>query len=393
MSGQRSTGATRQVSREVGEPFNPWHKACGFYPPDVIALRRDLTDGQKRLYERAVRWAGQNGVLWRGFDSMAEALGKSVRQVKADMKILESMGFIAHRRRRRTSNVYEFLWHGSFEVRSAALQEEDLGVQASSLEMQDQVSLEVQSTAQESSQLESCPLNLAKADNKRISGYASQKPRSDASLLVPSPKTVKNQLPKADFNASSDDYHSSSSHSNSSRDWTERELAQVRNRIVAFWGREPEEGFEVSVMLRARGASAAEVCELLERKFANKKLRPGGRYAPKNQNWFLTVIENEFSPGHLPECPAEGHADEAEIDSAVLNRSTEAIELPDAPRSIVESVICTSCGCPALVVYTDGTVEGCGCGRNVSSSLKAVQSSLEAGQQLFTRGLSKRASA
>ncbi len=31
----------------IGEPFNPWHKVCGFYPPDVVGRRRDLTDGQK----------------------------------------------------------------------------------------------------------------------------------------------------------------------------------------------------------------------------------------------------------------------------------------------------------------------------------------------------------
>jgi hypothetical protein len=40
--------------RIIGEPFNPWHKACGFYPPDVVARQRNLTDGQKRLYERAL---------------------------------------------------------------------------------------------------------------------------------------------------------------------------------------------------------------------------------------------------------------------------------------------------------------------------------------------------
>src|SRR5262245_27669705 len=87
--------------RILGEPFNPWHKLCGFYPPDIVGRQRDLTDGQKRLYERAVRWAGQNGTFWYGFETIAEALGKSARQVKADMAILEARGLIRHTRRRR----------------------------------------------------------------------------------------------------------------------------------------------------------------------------------------------------------------------------------------------------------------------------------------------------
>jgi hypothetical protein len=66
----------------IGDTFNPWHKACGFYPPDVVSRQHDLTDGQKRLYERAVRWAGRNGVFWHGFEAMAKMLGKSQRQVK-----------------------------------------------------------------------------------------------------------------------------------------------------------------------------------------------------------------------------------------------------------------------------------------------------------------------
>jgi len=39
--------------------FNPWRGACGFYPPDVVGRQKTLTDGQKRLYERLVRFAGR----------------------------------------------------------------------------------------------------------------------------------------------------------------------------------------------------------------------------------------------------------------------------------------------------------------------------------------------
>ena len=71
--------------RIIGEPFNPWHRTCSFYAP-----------------------AGQNGTFWYGFDKIAEALGKSVRQVKDDMAILEAKGLIRHTRRRRQSNKYFF---------------------------------------------------------------------------------------------------------------------------------------------------------------------------------------------------------------------------------------------------------------------------------------------
>lgn len=156
-----------------------------------------------------------------------------------------------------------------------------------------------------------------------------------------------------------------------SKAWTKTELAEVRRRIVTFWRREPEEGFEVSVMLRARGASAAAVCELLDRKYANPNCRPGGRYAPKNQNWFLTVIENEFVPGHLPEPPASpGH--EHCVEPEVMDRGIEAIELPHASRSIVESVRCDRCGGQALVRYTDGTIDGCGCRNTGGRGLERI---------------------
>jgi hypothetical protein len=103
-------------TREAAQAFNPWREACGFYPPDVVARQGDLTDGQKRVYERLVRWAGRNGTCWYGFETIAEALGKSGRQVKRDVFLLERYGLMRHvRRGRRLSNTYEFLWHPMFE--------------------------------------------------------------------------------------------------------------------------------------------------------------------------------------------------------------------------------------------------------------------------------------
>ncbi len=98
-----------------GEPFDPARTACGFYPPDIVARQRNWKDGQKRLYERLVRWAGRNGSCWHSVDAMADALGKSARQVQRDIAALERTGLIRRvRRGRRECNRYVFLFHVVF---------------------------------------------------------------------------------------------------------------------------------------------------------------------------------------------------------------------------------------------------------------------------------------
>ena len=86
----------------------------------------------------------------------------------------------------------------------------------------------------------------------------------------------------------------------------------------------------------------------------------------------LSVIENEFTPGHLPEPPSPHRRDQQQIEAEILSRGIEAIELADAPRSIVEYVKCNHCGRAALVIYTDGVVEGCGCRPKAPGGLKRV---------------------
>jgi hypothetical protein len=27
----------------IGEPFNPWHKVCGFFPPEIVVRQRAVT--------------------------------------------------------------------------------------------------------------------------------------------------------------------------------------------------------------------------------------------------------------------------------------------------------------------------------------------------------------
>jgi len=123
----------------IGTPFNPNREICGFYVPDIVGRQRDLQDGPKRLYERAVRWAGKNGAFWWAFPTMAAELGKCERQVRSDMAALESYGLIAHRRRQRQSNHYVFLWHPIFERQGTANQDGGFDRQDSVLDRQDTV--------------------------------------------------------------------------------------------------------------------------------------------------------------------------------------------------------------------------------------------------------------
>ncbi len=93
------------------------------YPPAILGRRRDVSDGPKRVYQVLYDRAGENGCCWPSFETIAYDTGKSVRQVKNDVAELERLGLIQHRRRRRETNVYEFVWHEMFDVQPIALQE------------------------------------------------------------------------------------------------------------------------------------------------------------------------------------------------------------------------------------------------------------------------------
>jgi len=69
--------------------------------------------------------------------------------------------------------------------------------------------------------------------------------------------------------------------------------------------------------------------------------------------------------------------DHPEHEAKLLATSSgiEASELAHAPRSIVESVRCNDCGGGALVRYTDGTIEGCGCRNKRGGNLDRIPAS------------------
>jgi len=91
----------------VGEPFNPWHEACGFWPEDVVDRQRGLGDGPKRAYRRLKRFAGVKGSCFPSQETLAGELGKGERQVRRDLDALEAAGLIASLSRDgRRSNTY-----------------------------------------------------------------------------------------------------------------------------------------------------------------------------------------------------------------------------------------------------------------------------------------------
>jgi len=366
MSTQRSTSAAARVCLRVGQPFNPFGLFNGLWVPECLARCRWLSGGAKLAWARLARYAGRDGRCYPTMETLGQEIGVGERQAQKYVVELERNNLVRrisrYLRRAQTSNGFEFLWHELFEEgvndRSGGRVNDCSGERVS-----DRSPKESQS---EESQIEE------KTTNKRIPGYASQKTRSAASSSVSLSQEPGIEPPKADAGQPAFSDPNPSAVQRPVKAWTQEELIQVRHRIVAFWGREPEEGFEVSVMLRARGTSASAVCDLLDRKFANKKLRPGGRLAPRNQNWFLAVIENEFTPSHLPEPSTSERTDEQQIEAEILRSGIEAIELADAPRSIVEAVACADCGRAALVRYTDGTVGGCGCRQKPPEGLKSI---------------------
>jgi hypothetical protein len=107
----------------IGEPFNPWHEACGFWPEEVVDRQRDLGDGPKRVYRRLRRYAGAKGSCFPSQKTLADDLGKGERQVRRDLDALEAAGLIASvSRDGRRSNTYVFLWHAMFEQTSMSAQ-------------------------------------------------------------------------------------------------------------------------------------------------------------------------------------------------------------------------------------------------------------------------------
>ena len=117
--------------------------------------------------------------------------------------------------------------------------------------------------------------------------------------------------------------------------WSDADLSKLRAGLRNYMeGDEAPARFEYSCELRANGASARQVRDLLSRLWADPKYRPGKEYGPRGWNWFLKVIGNEFNVAernHLPEQPASAGPN---VDEGYNRRATAAIELPDAEAGV-----------------------------------------------------------
>jgi hypothetical protein len=109
-------------------------------------------------------------------------------------------------------------------------------------------------------------------------------------------------------------------------------------------------------LLRARGATVADILDLITRRWKAKKHRPGATCGPRSWNWFLTVIGNEFSPAERSRSPAtvaSPHPDHG-ISPDCLARGIEAIETNPAD-SLVSSY---RCKCGGEIRQYENRVEG-----------------------------------
>ena len=141
----------------------------------------------------------------------------------------------------------------------------------------------------------------------------------------------------------------------------ETHLAALRDKLAAYMDEEPPQGFERSCFLTARGAKVADICELIDRKWEQKKFRPGRKHGPRKWAWFLAVIRREFVPSEsdrLPETPAATLS----VSSDELASGIEALEVSDEADSLISSYRC-KCGAE-IRQYASRIVGECTCKQN-----------------------------
>jgi len=146
---------------QVGKPFDPQFRVCGFDPTQfilkdttILRVRKSdgkqlpLTQSQKLLYERIIAWCGKNRCCWHGSANMARLLGRSIRAVKGDVAALIEVGLMCSQRQGPHYAIYRPLYHPVFdrarekEVQPAALQSDEKKCNRTSKEVHPEVNLE-----------------------------------------------------------------------------------------------------------------------------------------------------------------------------------------------------------------------------------------------------------
>ncbi len=262
MSGQRSTSAVRQVSLEVGKPFNPYGLFNGIFIPEALVRARGISSGAKIIYGRLARYAGENGDCYPSVPTLANETGTSERQTQRYLAELEKKQLIRRNARvseaGQTSNVFAFLWHPIF--RQAATKMSPEGVTDVSPEgVTDQAPKEShseESHTEENIDLDYPPTNRKKRDSRLEFGGESSVCKQYLRL----------REALADYMTTEDD--------------TERLY--------------PSDRQVVDVMDAAIGASEEEAIQCLRYLRDERGLRPGTKHGPRHFGWFKTVVADYF---------------------------------------------------------------------------------------------------
>jgi hypothetical protein len=366
---------------KAGQPFNPSYKICGFHPPEIVRRRADLKQGPKLLCQCAVHWAGIKGAFWYGFESLARELGYSIRQAKRDMRTLERKGLLSHvRRGNGQTNKYQFLWHEMFdaEVPDTAHQpdgkrpgdpEDETGPEvpnAARLEVPNPVSRCATIGTLISKGIHSSE-SVHEANDKADYGFASAKtaedsPRASSSLSEGEKlRPAHPDLGKVPEVAAEDQNQPMKTRTKPDQHWTDLDITNVGKWVSVFMNGEPPPPALVSWVIQfstERSLRASDIHRALDT--AWRRAAPGRQNAPRSWNWFYEVLRAAFIPGYdarLSETPAATHPSHQASSEEV--RGIEALELPDAPDSLVASY---RCKCGAEIRQYQNRVDGtCTC--------------------------------
>ena len=95
----------------MGE-YNPYRMFVGAFVPNWLMERQEISPGAKLCFARLAQYAGKNGRAFPAQETLAAALGVTVRQVQRYIAELIKAGLIETRQERKgTPNHYVFLEH------------------------------------------------------------------------------------------------------------------------------------------------------------------------------------------------------------------------------------------------------------------------------------------
>ena len=386
------TSANQPSCQSIGQPFNPYKLFPGAFIPEPICKYKGLSTGAKLVYGRLCRYAGAEGRAYPAMPTLAAETGVSETQARAYVKELEAKRFIEVDRKNRHyrkdgsggSNGYVFLVHAAFTGDTGELRKAPPPLRKTEgvpVRKTEPLTPAENRTRRESICLrESVKESQTKADSSATPRKtreahpgsqvgANENPKGEESRADPpaknageeNPLSVEEETPKADPRHLARELTYGAP---GPPPWTGIDVSHIRKVLSAFMeGQEPPPKLIEWICLTFKGlCSARDVCSALEAAW-NRRAAPGKKNAPRTWNWFYSVLRNALIPGEagrLPEHPAASHPDH-KAGPLAMSRGIEAIELPHAPGSIVDSVRCANCGGCALVRYTDGRIEGCGC--------------------------------